>query len=225
MKNQIKIKKISVTAMFCALAYVCMLYIKIPGIAGFLTLDVKDTLIVLCSLLLGPIPGLVIAVTVPFLEMITISSTQVYGFIMNTLSSVTFAAVAGVIYKFRRSMSGAVIGLVSAVCSVTAVMLVANLLITPHFLGGTTAEVAAMIPKVLLPFNLVKATLNAAMVLLLYKPLSTVLKKTGLLPKRQTEQGEVQDAGNAKGRILMVSGIALAVIALSLCVVYFVLGV
>jgi len=211
--------------MFCALAYVCMLYIKIPGIAGFLTLDVKDTLIVLCSLLLGPMSGLIIAVTVPFLEMITISSTQVYGFVMNVLSSVTFAAVTGFIYKFRRSLSGAVIGLISAVCSVTAVMLLANLLITPHFLGGTTAEVAAMIPKVLLPFNLVKATLNAALVLLLYKPLSNVLKKTGLLPRKQEEQGNVPTESAPKGRMLVVSTIAIGVIALSLCVVFFVLGV
>ena len=58
----IKIKKICATAMFCALAYACMYFIKIP--VGFLTLDVKDSLIVLTSLLFGPVYGLTIAVTV-----------------------------------------------------------------------------------------------------------------------------------------------------------------
>ena len=170
-----KIKRLTAVAMFCALAYVCMLFIKIP--VQFLTLDVKDSLIILCSLLFGPISGVSVAIIVPFLELITISGTGVYGFIMNVLSSVVFSSVAGLIYYYRKSMMGAVVGLVTGVCAVTAVMLLANLLITPYYLGGSPKDVAAMIPTVLLPFNLVKATLNAAIVLLLYKPISTVLKK------------------------------------------------
>ena len=208
--------------MFCALAYVCMLFVKIPGIAGFLTLDVKDALIVLCSLLFGPLAGLVIAVVVPFLELITISGTGWYGFLMNALSSVTFAMTAGLVYKFRRTMAGAVIGLVSAVCSVTAVMLMANLLITPLYIGGSSADVAAMIPKILFPFNLVKASLNAALVLILYKPLSEVLKKTGLLPKK-AGGAEQEKTGKVWVRYLLVSLCAIVIIALSLCVVFFVL--
>ena len=64
--SAIRIKKLTATAMFCALAYVCMYFVKIP--VGFLTLDVKDSLIILCSLLFGPVYGLTIAVVVPLLE-------------------------------------------------------------------------------------------------------------------------------------------------------------
>ena len=42
-------------------------------------------------------------------------------------------------------------------------------------------EVVALIPSLLLPFNLIKGVLNAAMVLLLYKPLSRTLKKSRFL--------------------------------------------
>lgn len=215
----IKIKKICATAMFCALAYACMYFIKIP--VGFLTLDVKDSLIVLTSLLFGPVYGLTIAVTVPFLELITISGTGVYGFIMNVCSSVTFSMTAGLIYRYKKSMTGAIIGLCSGVFAVTAVMMLANLFVTPHYIGGSVADVAAMIPKILLPFNLVKATLNAALVLLLYKPLSKTLKRIGFLISSGASQGEKKENGRVRSAV--ITGIALAVIAGSLAIIFFVL--
>ncbi len=224
MTNTVKIKKITLTAMFCALAFVCTLYVKIPGIAGFLTLDVKDSLIVLSSLLLGPLSGAVVAVAVPFLELVTISSTGVIGFIMNALSSLTFALVTGLIYKMKKNMTGAVIGLLAGVVSVTAVMLVLNLLLTPIYTGMPTSTVAGMIPKILLPFNLVKASMNAALVLLLYKPLSKILRKTGMIPKR-TAPAEGQPSEHSRLRSVLVTVIALGVIAAAMCVVIFVLGI
>ena len=205
--------------MFCALAYACMYFIKIP--VGFLTLDVKDSLIVLTSLLFGPVYGLTIAVTVPFLELITISGTGVYGFIMNVCSSVTFSMTAGLIYRYKKSMTGAIIGLCSGVFAVTAVMMLANLFVTPHYIGGSVADVAAMIPKILLPFNLVKATLNAALVLLLYKPLSKTLKRIGFLISSGASQGEKKENGRVRSAV--ITGIALAVIAGSLAIIFFVL--
>ena len=208
--------------MFCALAYVCMYFIKVP--ISFLTLDVKDSLIILCALLFGPLEGLVIAVVVPFLELITISGTGVYGFIMNVLSSVTFSVTAGLIYRYKKSMAGAVVGLLSGVFAVTAVMMLANLLVTPYYVGGTAADVAAMIPKLLLPFNLVKATLNAAIVLLLYKPLSQILKRIGFLYSTPSKEMNAQEKQARRVRSIVITAIALLVIAVSLVIIFFVLG-
>lgn len=220
-QNSMRIKHITAIALFCALAYVCMLYIKIP--VQFLTLDVKDSLIVLCSLIFGPVAGLAIAVTVPFLELITISGTGIYGFIMNVLSSVVFSMTAGLIYRYRKTMTGAIAGLVAAVFSVTAVMVLANLLITPYYLGASPKDVAAIIPTLLLPFNLIKATLNAAIVLLLYKPLSKILKRFGFV------QGTAPRGEGAEGvtknpvRSSLVTIVAVLIIAASLCVIFLVL--
>lgn len=206
--------------MFCALAYVCTVLVKVP--VQFLTLDVKDSLIVLCALIFGPISGLAVAVIVPFLEFITISGTGVYGLIMNVLSSVTFSVTAGLIYRYKKSLAGAVIGLVSAVFAVTAVMLLANLLVTPYYMGAPVEAVIAMLPTVLLPFNFIKATLNAAIVLLLYKPLSNVLKRFGFL---HTKESASKDQPKVKHSIrsLVVSLIAVAIIVVSLLVIFLVL--
>lgn len=216
-KQNEKTKKLVAIAMFCALAFV-LTYVKIPVL--FLSLEVKDAVIVLATLLFGPISGLVIAVVVPLLELLTHSSTGVYGFVMNVLSSVTFSMVAGLIYKYKKSFYGAIVGLITGVMSVTAMMLLANLLITPYYMGVPMQEVAALIPKVLLPFNLVKATLNGAIVLLLYKPLSNVLKRTGFLTSRAKNEHRAE---KNLFRSVLVSAISLAIIALSLVIVFFVL--
>ena len=130
-----------------------------------------------------------------------------------------------IIYRYIKSFLGAVIGLVSGVCAVTAVMMLANLFITPFYMGSTTEAVAAMIPTVLLPFNLVKAILNAAIVLLLYKPLSVLLKKNGFVPSNLAHT----DGASALGRksslatTVAVTAVAATLITASLLVVFFVL--
>jgi riboflavin transporter FmnP len=190
-------------------------------IAGFLSLEIKDALIVLCGLLIGPWYGMTLALLVPLMELFIGSHTGVYGFIMNTLSSMTFVTVVAWSYKIKKDMKGAVIGLVSGVCSVTAVMLLANLLVTPYYMGVTTEAVTAMIPTLLFPFNLVKATLNAAIVLLLYKPLSILLKRTGLhLQVTGVSTGQAQ---HSHRRTVAVTAIAVALIVASVLIMLFLL--
>lgn len=215
-----RIKRITATAMFCAMAYVCAVFVKVP--VQFLTLDVKDSVIVLCTLLFGPLAGGTVAIIVPVLEFLTVSATGVYGLIMNVLSSMTFAMTAGLIYRYKKSMTGAIIGLIAGVCSVTSVMLLANLFITPYYLGGTVAQVAAMIPKILLPFNLVKAVLNAAIVLLFYKPLSKMLKRMRVL-RSEKKMGETLPTKKGNVRTAVISIVAAAIITASLLVIFLVL--
>ena len=216
-----QLKKITATAMFCAMAYVCTVFVKIP--VQFLTLDLKDSLIVLCTLLFGPLSGAAVALIVPFLEFLTISGTGVYGLIMNVLSSMTFSMAVGLIYRYKKSMMGAIMGLLTGVFAVTAVMMLANLFITPYYLGGTMADVAAMIPKTLLPFNLVKAILNAAIVLLLYKPLSRMLKRMRVLRSDRKANEESAPARGGMIRTFAVSVAAAVIIVGSLLIIFFVL--
>ena len=210
-------KTMCVVAMFCALAY-AITYIKLP--VSFLSLEIKDSVIVLCTLIFGPMAGLKIAILVPFLEMITHSTTGVYGLIMNILSSATFALVAGLIYKYKRSFYGAIVSLVAGIFSVTAVMILANLFVTPFYMGVTTDMVVGMMPTLFLPFNLVKATLNGAVVLMLYKPFSTVLKRTRLIEYRLSDG---KDKGGFGARSLIVTLSSVVVIAAAICIVVFVI--
>ena len=216
-KNRMDVKRLCVMAMFCAVAFV-LTYIKLP--VSFLSLEIKDSAIVLATLLLGPLAGLPIAVLVPILEMVSHSTTGMYGMIMNMLSSVTFSMVTGLIYKYKKSFYGAVVGLLSGVCSVTAVMVLANLVVTPYYMGISASDVVPMIPKLLLPFNLIKATLNGAVVLLLYKPLSRILKRARLLP---SSTGNLGTHEQGRWRSILTTAVAVTLIVLSLCIILFVL--
>ena len=226
-RNSIKTKQIVAVAMFSALAYVvAVLCGYFPKVAGFLSLDFKDAIIVICSLIFGPLAALPIAIVVPLLEMFTISITGWYGLVMNILSSATFVLVTGFIYKYKRSFYGAIAALIGGVFSVAAIMMIANLLITPLYLTyvlgvpSSMDTVIGMLPSVLLPFNFVKALLNGAIVLLLYKPFSTALKGAGFVQKKEAKN-EIAKSFNL--RSVLVSVIALLIIAVSLCVIFFVL--
>jgi riboflavin transporter FmnP len=218
-KNKAKgIKQLAVIAMFCALSYVCMLVIKIP--VQFLTLDIKDSLIILCGLLFGPVTAVAVSFIVPLLEFMTISGTGVYGLIMNVLSSLSFSLTASLIYRYKKTFYGAIVGLVSGVLAMTAVMMVANLLVTPYYMGVPTATVAALIPKLLLPFNLIKAILNAAIVLLLYKPISRILRRGGMI---DGTPDNVAKNTNSKTRSIVVTVVALSIIVASFAIIFLVL--
>lgn len=183
--SALRIRKLVTIAMLCALAYVATLVFHFK--VGFLTFDVKDAIIALCSLLYGPIYGASSAVLVALLEFISISDTGVYGLVMNVLSSASFAVTVGLIYKYKRSFCGAILGVCSAVVAMTAVMLLANYFITPYYMGVDRSVVVDLLPKLLLPFNLCKGVLNAAIMLLLYKPITTALRRVGFLPKGSGE--------------------------------------
>ncbi len=218
-KNKVKgIKQLAVIAMFCALSYVCMLVIKIP--VQFLTLDIKDSLIILCGLLFGPVTAVAVSFIVPLLEFMTISGTGAYGLIMNVLSSLSFSLTASLIYRYKKTFYGAIVGLVSGVLAMTAVMMLANLLVTPYYMGVPTATVAALIPKLLLPFNLIKAILNAAIVLLLYKPISRILRRGGMIDG--TPDNVVKNT-NSKTRSIVVTVVALSIIVASFAIIFLVL--
>lgn len=206
--KKINIKKLSVIAMLCALGFLCTVLFKFK--VGFLTFDIKDAILAISSLLYGPVAGILSSAVVALLEMVTVSDTGVYGMIMNFLSSGTFTLVCGLIYKHRRSMSGAVVGVIAAAVSVTAVMLLANLFITPFYMGVERSEVIGMLGTLLLPFNAIKAVLNAALTLVIYKPFTGTMRKAKLLPERKDQAYKL----GVKSIVLMVSAVVVIVLAM-----------
>ena len=214
------IKKITFIAIFCAIAYLCSMILPIKVM--FLTLDFKDAISVMCGFFFGPSAGLFCAIVVPFIEFITTSDTGVYGLIMNILSSVSFVSVSAVIYKYKKTIFGAVLGLISAVFSVVAVMMLANMLITPYYMNITVDQVIEYIPKLFLPFNATKAILNGSIAMLLYKPISTLLKKTGVKATQAPKSEQTVKA--SKVRSILVASVSCVVIALAFFVIFEVLG-
>ena len=171
-------KRLVGIAMFSALAFLVTFVVRFPVM--FLTFDAKDAVIAIASFIYGPVSAVVISLLAALVELVTISSTGIYGFVMNFLSSATFALTASLIYSRRKTITSAIVGLYVGVFAVVAVMMGFNILVTPHYLGVATKEVVAMLPTVLLPFNLAKALMNAAFAMLLYKPCAVAMRRAGL---------------------------------------------
>ena len=116
--------------------------------------------------------------------MLTISSTGWIGFVMNFLSSAAFAGTAALLYRKKRTQGSAIAGLFGGALLMTVLMLLWNYLITPIYMGMDREEIVVpMLIPVFLPFNLVKGGLNMALILLLYKPVVTALRKARLVPE------------------------------------------
>ena len=178
-----RIKKLVTLAMLTAVTYVVMLLCKsIPDVAGFLQLEVKDTVICIGGFIYGPVSAAVIAVVVAVIEMLTVSGTGPIGCLMNVIATAVFCCTASFIYKKNHSRNGAVIGLAVATVALTAVMILWNYLITPLYMGVPRAAVVEMLLPVFLPFNLVKGALNMAATLIIYQPVVTGLRKANLVP-------------------------------------------
>lgn len=196
-------------AIFSAFAFVVSLVVRFP--VSFLTFDAKDAVITIAAFVYGPLSAVAISFLAAFIEMITISSTGWYGFIMNFVSSAVFSLTASLIYKKKRDFHGAIIGLYSAIAATVGVMILMNLFITPLYLqyvGSpvTSADMVAMLPRLLLPFNFAKSLMNSAIVMLLYKPTVTALKRVGII--RGSEGRTASMTFNRTTKIIIALGAA-----------------
>ena len=181
-KQKMSTKELTTLAMLTAIAYALVCTVRIP-IVLFLKYEPKDVVITIGGFLMGPMAVLISSSIVALIEMFTISDTGIIGCIMNFLSTCAFALPAALVYKRRHTMAGAIAGLAVGTVTMVATMLLWNYLITPLYMTGTSrSDIAGMLMPVFLPFNLLKAGLNSAFILLLYKPLVVSLRKAGLLP-------------------------------------------
>ena len=185
-KSRERVKRLVFIALFAALAYASTMIIH-PKVL-FLTFDVKDAVITLAAMAFGPVAGVTISFLAALIELVTISETGIYGFIMNFLGSAVFSLTASLIYKHKKTLIGGIIGLATAVFSMTAVMLLANIVVTPYFMKSSAEEVIKMIPTILLPFNFLKALANAGLVIGFYRPISNALKAVGALRRKEDEK-------------------------------------
>ena len=179
--GKLDVRKMTLMAMICAVAITAVALIRVP-IVAFLYYEPKDVAIAIGGFLLGPFAALLMSIVVSFVEMLTISADGFYGLLMNIISTSTFVCTAAFIYKKKRTMAGALIGLIAGIAVNVPVMLLWNYLVVPLYLGAPREVVAGMLVPIFLPFNLVKGVLNAAFIILLYRPLSAALKKARMLP-------------------------------------------
>lgn len=182
-------------AMLTGIAYIVMLLSKLmPGVM-FLDFDFKDVVICIGGFTFGPMAAAIMSILVAFIEMITVSHTGFWGFLMNALATSAFCCTACFVYKKKHTKSGAILGLALGVAVLVAVMLTWNYLITPIYMGYPRQAVAEMLLPIFLPFNLAKGGMNMAATLLLYKPVVTAMRKAGLVAPSKSGQDKKFNAG------------------------------
>ena len=203
-------KQMVMLALLASIAYLVVSLIRIP-VVMFLKYEPKDVIITIGGFLFGPMASFVVSLLVSLIEMVTISETGPIGALMNLLSTCCFACTAAYLYKRNRTMIGASVALVVGSLFMTAAMLLWNWLITPLYMGYPREAVAAMLVPVFLPFNLLKAGLNTAFVLFLYKPLVNALRKTGLVASRE-QTGNAKMGASLLGVLLLATCILLLLV-------------
>ena len=177
-------KYVTTMGMLAAMAVLSTILIRIPVMpaAPFLTYDPKDIIVVMGGFIFGPVAAMTLAAITALVEM-PFSGTGPWGLVMNFASSAAFAVPAAIIYKYRRTMTGAIVGLTTGIIIVVPIMLLLNFLVVPLFMPFVTREaVATMLIPTFLPFNLIKYTLSAAITLIIYKPIVNALAAASLLP-------------------------------------------
>lgn len=214
-KSRMDTKKMVVLAVMAAMAYMVMVFIKIPVVL-FLKYEPKDVIITISGFMFGPLASLVTSAVVSLIEMVTVSDTGPIGALMNFIGTSAFACTAAIVYKKFHTIKGAFAGLVCGTVFMTIVMLAWNYLVTPIYMNTPREIVADMLIPAFLPFNLLKGVLNSALTMLIYKPLSNVMRKARVLPETQ---GTASGGGHMK-KYAFVYVIAAFVIVTCIAVIF-----
>lgn len=192
-------------AMFVALS-VAASFLTMGIRVAHLTFDAKDAVITIAAYIYGPVPSILMSFISASIEsMITGFETGPIGWLMDIVSSVTFAFSAALIYRYKRSFSGALISLGAASAILVAAMVLFNMIISPMFFGLKPFDpnIMATIPTLYLPFNISKALMNSAIVMYLYKPATFALSKAKLLDAEE----KTPFAFNKNSVIIIVCGL------------------
>ncbi len=155
-----------------ALSVVLVYLIRFPlfPAAPFLEYDPADIPIIFAAFAFGPLAGFVVTVIASIIQGITVSSASgVIGIVMHILATGSFVIVAGNIYKYHKTRKGAIIALIFGVLTMTVTMVIWNIIFTPIFLGAPLEAVLGMLVPIIIPFNLIKASVNGFITLLVYK--------------------------------------------------------
>ncbi len=175
-----------------AIAAVLFYFPEIPMI-GFLKLDFSTLPALLGGFAMGPLAGLII-VAIKDLVGLTHSTSMMVGEIADFLMSGAFVLVASLCYSQTRTRRSALIGMGLGVVAMTVVGTLTNyFLLIPFYInvmGFAEEMVIGMMAKVIpaidsmskvialaiVPFNIVKGLILSLITLLMYKPLSPLLK-------------------------------------------------
>ena len=185
-------RKITVTAMLSAVAAVLMLIeLSVPLMPEFIKLDISELPALLAAFGLGPVYGAAVCLVKNLIKALLMTTTGGVGELANFLLGICFVVPAGLIYKFRKSRGGAVLGSLVGAAVMAVVSVPINYFITyPIYMNFMPIEAIIGMYQAIrpsangllnclitfnAPFTFVKGVLDAVLCFLIYKPLSPIL--------------------------------------------------
>lgn len=192
-----RINKLVIMAMMSAVAVVLMYFdFPIPFIAPpFYAMDLSEIPVMIGSFMLGPTAGVIMeAVKVILKVFIKGTSTAFVGDFANFILGCAFVLPTSILYHFKKSRKTACIGLITGSLTLIIVGMVMNAFyLLPKYsqLYGMPVEsfiemgnkinpainnVYTFVALAVAPFNLIKALVVSVITMLLYKPLSKLIK-------------------------------------------------
>ncbi|NLJ33093.1 MAG: ECF transporter S component [Firmicutes bacterium] len=172
-------KKLSRLAVLSALSIILMFMVRFPLIpaAPFLEYEPGDVPALIAAFLFGPGAGLLVTLAVSLVQALTVSAGSGWiGAIMHFVATGTMVVVAGSIYQRFHNFGGALMALIVSSLCMTTVMIPLNLFFTTKFMNVPVEAVRAMIFPIIVPFNLLKATLNSCLTVVVYKPVGSFMR-------------------------------------------------
>ena len=180
MTSREKTVRLAKMGMLVAISIVLVYFIHFPifPAVAFLEYDPADISILIGTFAFGPLAGILLTVVTSVIQGVTVSAASgLYGIIMHVISTSVLVLVSGLIYKYNKTRKGAVIALLCGVAAMTLVMIGANMIITPLFMGVPRNIVWSLMPFIA-GFNAIKAGINSVVTFLLYKRISGFLHRT-----------------------------------------------
>jgi riboflavin transporter FmnP len=179
-----KARQVATTGMLAAMAFLLMAAIQVPVLpqAPFLTYDPSDAVGLLAALLYGPASGLTVVLLKDLLFLL-LRAQGPFGPVADFIAAGTFVAVTATAFRRRsgavapRLLESAVLGASARV----AVMIPVNFVILALQFGMPASRVAALLVPAIIPFNAIKAGLNAVIALLIAEP---VMRRASRVPSR-----------------------------------------
>ena len=194
MNSKLDVRKMTVTAMLSAIAFVLMfLDTAVPIMPSFIKLDLSELPALIATFALGPVCGVIVCLIKNLLHLL-ITTTGGVGELSNFILGAAFVLPAGLIYQHKKTKKNAIIGAIVGALAMAIISFPSNLFIVyPVYYNFMPKDVIiaayqALVPfanidsiaKCLLLFNLpftfVKGLISAIITILIYQPLRPLLK-------------------------------------------------
>ena len=162
-----------------SVALVYLIHFPIFPAVAFLEYDPADIPILIGTFAFGPLAGLVLTVVTSVIQGLTVSSgSGLYGILMHVIATGVLVVVSGSVYRRRKTRIMALVSLICGMAAMAVVMMGANMVITPLFMGVPAETVWSLMPFIV-GFNVIKAgiRINGGVTFILYKQISQFLKR------------------------------------------------